>query len=315
VHLEAYRRNPLTELVALCGRDPRRVAETATHYGAQPYTDIGRLLDEQRPDLVSVILPDAGHFSPTLQVLEAGVSCFAEKPLTMNLQEADRLLAAAARQRVRFGINFNHRFSTPFQRAKAAILEGKLGTPAYFLWKFTGGHFPERQASLHHLLYMQSHGFDALRWLGGPVRRVSAVATDPRHEGSLTTAIVSLTFSSGAVGTLIASVDGSYADTHNHEFECIGLGGRFRVTDVLRRFEWAPRADREGITVWEPGFFDDRERDFGATTATHIDHFVKAQLAGEPVPVPAQDGYEALKLGLAAIESVQTGRAVDLGPA
>jgi predicted dehydrogenase len=193
-------------------------------------------------------------------------------------------------------------------------MEGRLGAPAYFLWKFTGGHFPERQPSLQHLLYMQSHGFDMLRWLGGPVREVSCMAANPRGDGSLTTAAVSLTFTSGAVGTLLASVDGSYADTHNHEFECLGLGGRIRITDVLRRFEWCPRASREGISVWEPGFFDDRERDFGATTATHIDCFVKAQLAGEPVPVPAEDGYEALKLGLAAMESARTGRRVLVEP-
>jgi predicted dehydrogenase len=314
VHLEAYRANPLADLVAVCGRDPKRVAETAAWYGARPYTDIGRMLDEARPDLVSIILPDAWHFGPTLQVLEAGVSCFAEKPLSMDLEEAERLLAAAHRGNVRFGINFNHRYSTPFQRARATIDEGMLGAPAYFLWKFTGGHFPERQPSLHHLLYMQSHGFDMLRWLGGPVREVAAVAADPRQEGSLTTAVVSLSFASGAVGTLIASVDGSYTDTHNHEFECVGLGGRMRVTDVLRRFEWAPRALREGVTVWEPGFFDDRERDFGATTASHITQFVRAQLAGEPVPVPAEDGYRALKLGLAAVESVRTGRRVAVEP-
>ena len=312
VHLEAYRNNPLTTLVAICGRDARRVAEKASAYHAQPYTDIARMLDEQRPDFVSVILPDAEHFEPTLQVLEAGVPCFSEKPLSLNLDQGMCLLRAARLRDLPFAINFNHRYSTPFQRTKAAIVDGRLGTPAYFLWKFTGGHFPERQASLHHLLYMQSHGFDMLRWLGGPVCEVSAMATDPRHEGALTTATVTLAFESGAVGTLIASVDGSYADTHNHEFECLGLGGRIRVTDVLRRFEWAPRGDRDGITVWEPGFFDDRERDFGATTAKHIDCFVKALLAGKPIPVPAEDGLDALRLGAAAIESVHTGSRVKI---
>jgi myo-inositol 2-dehydrogenase/D-chiro-inositol 1-dehydrogenase len=310
VHLEAYRRNPHTSLVAVCGRDPDRAAQAAAIYGAAPYTDVAQMLESARPDLVSVVLPDAAHLGPTLQVLQSGVACFAEKPLTMDLGEADTLLAAARRHGTRFGINFNHRYSTPFLRTKQYIEEGRLGAPAYFLWKFTGGHFPERQAPLHHLLYMQSHGFDMLTWLGGPVRAVSCQASSPRGDGSLTTATVSLTFASGAVGMLIASVDGSYADTHNHEFECIGLGGRIRVTDVLRRFEWSPRGPREGIEVWEPGFFDDRERDFAATTSAHIDRAVAAQIAGEPPPVPAADGYRALQLGLAAIESARTGRPV-----
>ncbi len=310
VHLEAYRRNPKTNLVAICGRDATRVARAGQAYGTRGYTDIARMLDEVRPDLVSVVLPDEAHFGPTLQVLAAGVHCFAEKPLAMTREDAAHLLAAARRGNVRFGINFNHRYSTPFQKAKHIIQEGKLGAPAHLLWKFTGRHFPERHPSLQHLLYMQSHGFDMLRWLGGPIHDVSCVAAGPRGDGSLTTATVSLTFTSGAVGTLIASVDGSYGDTHIHEVECLGLGGRIRVTDVLRRFEWSPRGQRDGAQVWEPGFFDEDEHSFGATTARHISAFVTAQLEDQPVPVPAEDGYAALIAGLAAIESVSTGRRV-----
>ncbi len=270
------------------------------------------MLDEVSPDLVSIILPDAAHVGPTLQVLNAGMHVLAEKPLAMDRVDAERLLEAARRNGARFGINFNHRYSTPFRRAKQVVSEGALGPAAYVLWKFTGGHFPERHPPLHHLLYMQSHGFDMLRWMGGPIRDVGCMASDPPSDGSLTTAVVSLTFESGAVGALIASVDGAYADTSTHEFEAIGLGGRVRVTDVLRRFEWSPRGERTHVAVWEPGFFDDDERSFAATPARRIDAVVKAQLAGAPVPVPAEDGYHALRAGLAAIASAGSERRVAL---
>jgi predicted dehydrogenase len=264
------------------------------------------MLAQARPDLVSVVLPDAAHFRPTLQVLEAGVHCFAEKPLALDRREALDLLAAARRSGVRFGINFNHRYSSPLRMAHQYIHEGKLGTPAYFLWKFTGGHFPERQAPLHHLLYMQSHGFDMLRYLGGPFWDVSCVTSSPRGDEAQTTAMVTVTFMSGAVGALIASVDGNYADTHIHEVECMGLGGRIRVTDVLRRFEYSPSGPRAAIEVWEPAFFADADHDFTVTAAMHIDAFVQALLDHSPVPIPAEDGYAALQAGLAAIESART---------
>jgi predicted dehydrogenase len=309
-HLEAYRHNPHTELVAVCGRDPARAGAAARRYGAQPYTNVDEMLAEAKPDLVSVILPDEAHFDATLRVLEAGVHCFAEKPLALDRQEALALLAAAWRRGVRFGINFNHRYSTPLQKAHRYIEEGKLGTPAYVLWKFTGGHFPERQAPLHHLLYMQCHGFDMLRYLGGPLRDVGCVTSSPRGDATQTTAMVTVTFASGAVGALIASIDGSYADTHVHEVECVGLGGRIRVTDVLRRFEYGPSGSRDAVEVWEPPFFADADRDFTATAARHIDAFVQALLDGSPVPVPAEDGFAALQAGLAAIESAQSGQRV-----
>ena len=146
-------------------------------------------------------------------------------------------LGNGTRSGARFGVNFNHRYGTPFQKARVAIAAGTLGAPAYLLWKFTGGHYPERHGPLGHLLYMQSHGFDMLRWLGGPIAEVSCVASSPRGDGALTSAVVSLRFASGAVGALIASVDANYADTHNHEFEYVGLGGRIRVTDALRSYE------------------------------------------------------------------------------
>ncbi len=78
VHLDAYRDNPITDLVAVCGRDAQRAAGVAARYGTTSYTDVATMLDKARPDLVSVILPDEAHFGPTLQVLEAGVACFAE---------------------------------------------------------------------------------------------------------------------------------------------------------------------------------------------------------------------------------------------
>ncbi len=63
-HLKVYRNNPRTELIAVCGRDPSRVKETARAYGAHPYTNVGQMLAQTRPDLVSVVLPDEAHFGP-----------------------------------------------------------------------------------------------------------------------------------------------------------------------------------------------------------------------------------------------------------
>src|SRR5947209_9633841 len=125
VHLEAYSRNPRTALVAVCGRDDERTRAAAARYGAAPYTDIDAFLVSGL-DLVSVILPDAHHFAPTAEVLRAGVPCLAEKPLTMVRAEAEELLRLAEANSVPFGINFNHRYASPFQRALADARAGQI---------------------------------------------------------------------------------------------------------------------------------------------------------------------------------------------
>lgn len=308
VHLEAYQRNPHTRLTAVLGRDRQRTARDAAQYGATAYTDRDAFLGSGL-DLVSVVLPDAEHFATTAAVLSAGLPCFAEKPLAMTLEEGRELIRLARLGAVPFGINFNHRFAPAMQRALARVREGAIGSLAYVSWKFTGGHFPERQPSLAHLLYMQSHGFNLLSTVGGEVSAVTCLGADPRAIGSTTTAAVTLRFTAGGIGLLHASVDASYNYPHIHTVEIAGLGGRVVVDDVVGSCTYHPAGSQTG-EVWTPGFFDDDARSFARSTDTHIAAFVEALQAGAPVPVPAEEGLIALELGYAAVQACEEERVV-----
>ena len=320
VHIEAYWRNPETDLVAVCGHANRARAEhMAQQYGAKAYLDLGEMLEKETLDLVSLITPDDQHYQPYKQALEAGVNCLLEKPLTLNVDEGRELVALARRQGVYCGINFNHRYATPFQLVKQHVEEGKVGRPLHLLWRFTGGHYPERQTlPLAHLLYMQSHGFNMLQTFGGPIVSIAGHAFDPRGAGQFTTATFSLQFESGAVGTFVTGVDGDYKDPDIYSFEMMGERGRVKVDDVVRRFEYAPRPDSvqtyqeqkgaESLAlVWNSHFFDDESRDFGRTTDRHIADFVRALWAGEPEPIPIEEGLAALEAGQRAIDSLLPG--------
>jgi myo-inositol 2-dehydrogenase/D-chiro-inositol 1-dehydrogenase len=322
VHIEAYWRNPDTDLVAVCGIGNRERAERmGRQYGATAYLDLAEMIEKERLDLLSIITPDDQHYKPYRLALDAKVNCFLEKPLTLDVGEARELVALARRQGVYCGINFNHRYATPFQLVKQHVDEGKLGSPLLFQWRFTGGHYPERQQiPLAHLLYMQSHGFNMLQTLGGPIVSITGHAYDPRGTGQYTTAAFSLQFESGAVGTFAAGVDGDYKDPDIYTFEMMGDRGRVRVDDAIRRFEYAARPqiqqthqEQKGAEslalVWNSHFFDDESRDFGRTTDRHIAHFVQAMRAGEPEPIPVEEGLAALEAGQKAIDSIARTRA------
>jgi myo-inositol 2-dehydrogenase/D-chiro-inositol 1-dehydrogenase len=318
VHIEAYWRNPDTDLIAICGSANRkRVEWMGQQYNATPYLDLGEMIEKENLDLLSIITPDEQHYGPYRQAIEAKVNCFLEKPLTLDVQEGRELVALARRQGIYCGINFNHRYATPFQLAQQHIAEGKVGRPLLFHWRFTGGHYPERQTlPLAHLLYMQSHGFNMLQTLGGPICSVAGHACDPRGTGQYTTATFSLKFESGAVGTFIAGVDGDYKDPDIYSFEMMGERGRIKVDDAIRRFEYAPRPElaqthqeqkgAESLAlVWNSHFFDDESRHFGQTTDRHIAHFVRAMRAGQPEPIPIEEGLAALEAGQMAIDSIR----------
>lgn len=310
-HARVFSRRADTELCAVVGRDPERTERRAATYGAPGYIDLDRMLDEQRPDLVSVCLPNEGHFEPTLHLIERGVPLLVEKPLVFELDEADRLLAAADERGLFFAINFNHRFAEPFLRAKALIDSGELGTPVFATWRFGGeaNHGTSRHANL---IETQCHGFDMLEHLLGPIASVSAHMTDMTY-GDWSTVAISLQFTSGAVGTMLGSYDSSYAYPDSQLVEINGTDGRVIVHDTVRELSFQKTGDPIEHR-WRAGYFDDEARDFHATFDRHVDRVLEALRAGEEPPIHARAGRRALRLAHAVIEAHETGRTVAVAP-
>ncbi|WP_420114401.1 Gfo/Idh/MocA family protein [Pseudactinotalea sp.] len=300
-----------TELVAIAGRTPERTEHRAAAFATQAYTDVAAMLAEQSPDLVSVCLPNEGHFAVTRQLLEAGVNLLVEKPLVFDLAEADTLLAAAEASGSFFAINFNHRYAEPVIRAKAAIDGGELGRPVFVTWRF-GGEANHGTSPHANLIETQCHGFDMVEHLVGPVTSVAAQMTDATY-GDYSTVALALELADGVVATMLGSYDSSYAYPDSQLIEVNGTEGRLTIHDTVRRLEISRAGDAER-RVWEAGYFDDEARGFHATFDRHVEEVLAALRAGAPPPVPAAAGRRALELAHAAITSFQTGRRIAVDP-
>src|SRR5450631_3732125 len=310
-HIRIFNSRPDTELVAIVGRDADRTAAQAAEAKTVGYTSIAAMLDAQQPDLVSVCLPNEGHFAPTLELLQAGVPLLVEKPFVFDLDEADQLLAAAAERSLFFAINFNHRYAVPIAKAHAAIAEGKLGEINFAVSRFGGepnfGTHPHAQ-----LIETQCHAFDQLEFLCGPIVSVMAQMTNKTH-GPYTTVAIALEFDNGAVGTLLGSYDSSYAYPRTQYLELNGTTGRALTDDTVKRFT-LQRVGDETRQVWEAGYFNDEAREFHRTFDRHADAIVAALVAGAEPPIHARAGRRALELAIACIRSFETGERVYLGP-
>jgi len=306
-HARIFSRRSDTELVAIVGRNTERTATRASTYSTAPYVDIDAMLDAQAPDLVTVCLPNEGHFGPTLHLLERGVPLLVEKPLVFDLDEADALLRAAADRKLFFAINFNHRFAEPILRAKAAIDAGEIGNPVFATWRFGGeaNHGTSRHANL---IETQCHGFDMLEHLVGPIASISSHMTDMTY-GDWSTVAMSLTFESGAVGTMLGSYDSSYSFPETQRIEVNGTTGRLIARDTVRELVIQSAGDPIERR-WSSGYFDDESRAFHSTFDRHVDVILEAFRRGAEPPIHARAGRRALQLALAAIESFETGRTV-----
>jgi myo-inositol 2-dehydrogenase / D-chiro-inositol 1-dehydrogenase len=312
-HARVLSQHPDVQLCAVCGRSAAKTRARAEAFGIRPYLDIGEMLAAERPDLVTLSLPNQDHFAPTLQVIEAGYPLLAEKPLVFELAEADQLLDAAAQRGLFFAINFNHRYAQPVRRARAALEAGRLGDLNFATWRFGG-----EGSSTHphaNLIETQCHGFDMLEHLCGPIASISAEMTD-KSGGGFRTLVLALRFANGAVGSLVGSYESSYAYPGTHRIEVNGALGRVVIDDTVRRFSFQA-AGNESAEVWQAGYFNDRDREFHRTFDAHFDDMLRAFRAGAQPPIHARAGRRALALAHAAIQSFETGTrvTVDASPA
>ncbi|NBD25650.1 Gfo/Idh/MocA family protein [Paenibacillus glycinis] len=308
-HARIWSSRPDVDFCAIVGRDEARTRAKAESFGTRAYTRIADMLAQETPDLVSMCLPNQGHFDATLEVIRAGVPLLVEKPLVFDLREADILMNEAAKNNVFFAINFNHRFAKPVELAYAAIAEGRLGEITFASWRFGGdggGAHPHAN-----LIETQCHGIDMLEHLCGQIESVMAEMTD-KTGGGYRTMSLALRFRGGAVGSLIGTYDSSYAYPDTHRVEIDGTRGRSVIHDTVKRYTFHASGSEIGES-WEAGYFNDADREFHRTFDKHADALLQALRAGRRPPVEAAAGYRALLVAEAAIRSFESGRRVTVG--
>ena len=308
-HARLFSQRPEVTLCAVAGRTLEKTQSRAAEFGLRAYTNVLKMLETEKPDLVSLSLPNLEHFEATMQVIKSGHALLVEKPLAFDLGEADQLLAEAEKRGLFFAINFNHRYAKPLRLASEAIEKGRLGSLTHALWRFGG----EANISPHphaNLIETQCHGFDQLEHLCGPIESVMAEMTDQTGGGYRTMALA-LRFASGAVGTMTGTYDSSYAYQDSHRLEINGTQGRLVVEDTVRRFCFQ-NAGNETAEVWQAGYFNDFDREFHRTFDVHLDAIIDAFKRGDQPPIHARAGRRALQLAWAAVESFQLGKRVTL---
>jgi len=305
-HARIFALRPDIDFCAVMGRNPERTAARAAEYGVRGYTDIDEMLRAEKPDLVSLCLPNQGHFEPTLQVIQAGYPLLVEKPLVFDLGEAETLLQEAEKRKLFFAINFNHRYAKPVRLAHEAIQSGRLGEIMFATWRFGGEGSSDHPHA--NLIETQCHGFDMLEHLCGPIEWISAEMTNKTNKG-FTTMAMSLKFANAAVGSMVGSYDTSYAYPDTHRVEISGIDGRLVIEDTVRKYTFHPTGNEVGET-WQAGYFNDIDREFHRTFDTYMEALLTAFKQGAPPPVHAQAGRRALALAHAAIQSFEQGKRI-----
>ncbi len=316
-HSRAYQSHPEAELICVCDMVKEKAEARAREMGVKAYFSVKEMLDAEKDlDVVGVITADNLHFVPTMEALEAGKHVLVEKPLSLDIREAEQMVEKARQKNVQLAINYNRRFSKTYLEAKKYIENGTVGDIAYIIMKLAqGGPASSRKGKYYLLFELQTHSIDLMRHFGGDIVEVSAHMAAPRADQArqdedivYTSIAISMKFAAERVGTLMASWDSAF--THPIEFlEVCGKNGYMRVDNIVEGVSFYPHRDQT-IRVWKPNIFDTGALTFDKIFENRVHAFVDDMVAGrEPAPT-GMDGLKALQVVEAVIKSFEEKRAV-----
>jgi len=130
IHAEALKRVPTAELFAVCSPTEGHAADFAKRHGVRhAFRDYHKMIEAPELDLVVLGCPNDLHCEYTELAAAAGKHVVCEKPLALNLDEADRMIAACKKAGVKLMYAEELCFTPKYVRLKRLLDEGALGRP------------------------------------------------------------------------------------------------------------------------------------------------------------------------------------------
>ncbi|MCX5661505.1 MAG: Gfo/Idh/MocA family oxidoreductase [Planctomycetota bacterium] len=314
-HADMYRSDSLAQLVGVCDVRKDRADEAGKRLGVPAFTSVAEMLKSLKPDVVSVTTGGyeygSDHYEPTMLALEAGCHVLGEKPISNEIAKGEEMVALAKRKNRCYGINLNHRFTPAGRLAKKWVDEGKLGHLLFVnmsMWIMN----PAESSPWFHIKALHPHTVDVMRYYCGDISHVHCFASKAPGRTIWSTAHFSMRFRNGVVGGLT----GSYDIQRGHPMErceVAGTGGRFVLEDMWRELNYYPAGQVERTVYSNPVFGG--FRDFEDTFRDRIHVFLEQVTAGvapEKIDGSGEDGLAAQRVLQAAIESIQTGKTIEV---
>ncbi len=299
---------PDVDLVAVADFDDEKVRSVAKKYSTKAFTDYKQMLDETKPDEITLAVPTIYHHQIALDIIDRGIPLLIEKPIAFTLEEGQAIIKAAKEKNVKLMIGHIERFNPAIIALKELIAQEELGR-IFQMDAHRQGPFPARIGDVGVVIDLAVHDLDIMRFVSqSEIIRVFAETEKHIHSKyeDLLTGLVRL--SDGSIGTLIINW---LTPTKIREFIVTGERGLFRCdyltqdlyfyeNPISHSSEWENlrvlRGVREGKMVRHMIAKKEPLR-------AEQEAFISSIVNNTPVPVSGEDGLKALELAKAIIQS------------
>ena len=329
-HIKAALNNKL-EIVAVCDVLPEAMETLLAKHGLEKdasikrYTDYKKMLEENDLQLISIATESGIHAQIALDCIDAGVNIIIEKPMAMNMADAEEIIRRSEEKGVKVSACHQNRFNVAVQETRRALEAGRFGKLSHgsihVRWNRNQGYYdqaPWRGTWAQDggcLMNQCIHGIDLLRWMmGDEVEEVYGVTRQQFHHyleaEDIGMAVVK--FKNGAIGTIEGTTN-VYPKNLEETLYLFGEIGTVKIGGT----------STNNIDVWDfadEGEADTRNKGLQEVTSNvygngHTSLFADMMDAIEHDRKPYVDavaGRNALEMILAIYKSQKTGQPVKL---
>ncbi len=325
-HAEAISQLDDAELIGVATTREKTAKPFAEKFGVKAwYTDYRKLLQRDDIDVVNICTPPFLNEEITTSAAKEGKHVLVEKPIAINLRQADRMIEACQRAGVKLGVIFQSRFNKDVKRIKEAIDKGDFGklimADAYIKWFRTQEYYDSGawrgtwdKEGGGALINQAIHTIDLLQWFIGEVDSLYAFIDTTIHKIEVEDVVVAaLRFKNGAMGV----IEGSTAiypgmqrkmEIHGEKGMVIFEGDEIKLWDFVGQ-------EKEGKEEEKVRGLEDKKLGDTSSDPTHhsvenhklqIKDFVEAIRKDTEPFVNGLEGRKALEIVRAIYKSAKT---------
>ncbi len=292
------------KVVAIMDIDRERAQAAAEIVGGcTVYKDAYALINDPEVEAIVIASPDPFHAEAALGCITAGKPTLCEKPLAMNLKEAKKVLdAEVAGGKRLMQLAFMREYDPQHRAVKEVVERGGLGDIVLFRGVHTGYALPEARTTEDVIINSSVHDIHSARWLlQEEVEQVYVrrVVSDPARPETCRMLITQLTFRNGSLGLLEVNAEAPFG--YRVDVELTGSKASVRTPRAI----W-PTMSTKG-QEWQ-GIDDDWLMRFDLAYIYEVQAWVNSVIDGRPTGPSTWDGYAAMVVADACVESFKSGK-------
>jgi len=323
VHGDVYKFSiPDAEIVSIFDTDLNKAQNLAFKYNldsSKAFIKFEDAIKNTDFDAVVITTPTFTHLQYTEIAAANNKHVFCEKPMSLTLEDCDKMIDACKKANVILQIGFMRRFDEGFKNGKQLLMEGEIGQPLIIKSVGRGPGLPGKWAydiknSNGMLAEVNSHDFDSIRWLAdSEYKTIYAVAKNSKNPeigrefpDFYDNATVLATMGNQVFGVIDSVCPCDYG--YDARVEIVGTKGVIFIGYIKENTTITCTRNKGCVSPqvlsWKKRFHD--------AYIAEDRHFIECILNNKTPIVTGEDGKNAVKAVIAANESIKKGTTINL---